>query len=622
MNTSTFSTTKSDRRKRYEALLGSWCNSLLDLQVTGSSASLRGLNGGILCPACARLHGRSADAVYHFLYQARALQSDRFRVAAVDLLNWSRRVSTPDGAFKNEPTGNRWKGITVFSLLSLGEALRHHGDLLDEATAQQWRDRLRQGSDFLMGYIEDLWKSNINYPFSCAAALAVAAAVLGEDIYRQRALDLLHECLPYFRTENHLIFGEGKPMDGITPRGCRAVDLGYNVEESIPNIALCARLLGDAEAESIAVQSLQSHLEFLLPDGAWDNSWGARSFKWTYWGSRTSDGCQFALALLAEADERFLPAADRNLGLLEICTRDGMLYGGPHLAGHGDLPCIHHTFCHAKALAAALDTPALQAEADDSPRSLVSVSLPREAGSVPVRLFPEIATGLIAHGAWRATVTAYDWKYAVGEEHPSGGALSLLWHSAAGPLFAASMTTYREIEPSNAQPWHATEPPFCLTPQLLLEQEGRVLRSISDTRAEADYVTNAEGVIVTVRGHLTDGKHESIELLVPFELKYSMGENGFDISAVIIAEWSKDDRTVILQLPFIAASTETVVMETDRHLMIQKSQAQLSVEANIALLAPDPPSMRYFNPIPGFEAYVVKLPVPSGHETKVRLRVS
>ena len=47
----------------------------------------------------------------------------------------------------------------------------------------------------------------------------------------------------------------------------------------------------DARLARLAVAtSLRAHLEFMLPDGAWDNSWGTRNYKWTYWGSRTSDG--------------------------------------------------------------------------------------------------------------------------------------------------------------------------------------------------------------------------------------------------------------------------------------------------------------------------------------------
>ena len=32
-------------------------------------------------------------------------------------------------------------------------------------------------------------------------------------------------------------------------------------------------------------------MDDLKLDGGWDNSFGTRNNKWTYWGNRTSDGC-------------------------------------------------------------------------------------------------------------------------------------------------------------------------------------------------------------------------------------------------------------------------------------------------------------------------------------------
>ena len=46
----------------YFALLKEWCDTLLELQVTEKKAPA--LYGGILCPSCARIHGRCADAIH------------------------------------------------------------------------------------------------------------------------------------------------------------------------------------------------------------------------------------------------------------------------------------------------------------------------------------------------------------------------------------------------------------------------------------------------------------------------------------------------------------------------------------------------------------------------------
>lgn len=47
-----------------------------------------------------------------------------------------------------------------------------------------------------------------------------------------------------------------------------------------------ALMAKDTDLLTLVDRSMATHLEFMLPDGAWDNSWGTRSFKWTYWGGR------------------------------------------------------------------------------------------------------------------------------------------------------------------------------------------------------------------------------------------------------------------------------------------------------------------------------------------------
>ena len=119
-------------------------------------------------------------------------------------------------------------------------------------------------------------------------------------------------------SENGLLFGEGQPNDAVSEKGCTAIDMGgYNVEESLPSLCRYAMESGDKEAFNVFVDSYRAHLEFMLPDGAWDNSIGTRAFKWTYWGSRTSDGCQEVLFHLGKQDPVFAEAALRNLDLYE-----------------------------------------------------------------------------------------------------------------------------------------------------------------------------------------------------------------------------------------------------------------------------------------------------------------
>lgn len=111
-----------------------------------------------------------------------------------------------------------------------------------------------------------------------------------------------------------------------------------------------ALMAKDTDLLTLVDRSMATHLEFMLPDGAWDNSWGTRSFKWTYWGGRTSDGFMGGYYAMAAQHPEYLEAIHRNIQLLKKATSEGLLYGGMHYRVSGIAPCIHHTFGHAKAI--------------------------------------------------------------------------------------------------------------------------------------------------------------------------------------------------------------------------------------------------------------------------------
>ncbi|MEO6911277.1 MAG: hypothetical protein ABI158_10160, partial [Edaphobacter sp.] len=337
----------------YAELLHTWCDGLLARQIT--TLSDPALHGALLCPSCALIHGRCGDAVQPLLSVAHTTGDSRYLDAALLVYDWSeRQVSRADGSWINDVTLSSWQGITVFHAIALGEALHRHGSILDTATRQRWTDRLARAAKFLDGFIT-IETGNINYPVTASFCFALCGQVLGDHHYFDRARTLAHTALDYF-TPNGFLYGEGHPLKTVTPKGCRPVDLGYNVEESLPSLAQYALLTNDKAVLDQTVAALRTHLEFMLPDGAWDNSWGTRNYKWSWWGSRTSDGCHPACILLAPHEPIFREAAYRNLELMAACTHNGLLYGGPDYFAHGDQPCIHHTFTHAKSLATVLDS--------------------------------------------------------------------------------------------------------------------------------------------------------------------------------------------------------------------------------------------------------------------------
>ncbi|MFC1764936.1 hypothetical protein ACFL6U_23055 [Planctomycetota bacterium] len=366
----------------YKRLLTQWCEAMVNLQVMDTSDPKR--RGGIACPACGRIHGRNWETLCPFMYMADTTGDEKYLNAALRLFEWSKQCDSPDGAWVNSPPIKRssWRNTTVFGAIALAEALRHHGHLLDKTVHDQWMTRLRKASEFIYNNFHFGMAANVNYPMTGTYALTLLGELFDDARYTAKGRKLAHEARHWFTPQNQLIFGEGRPHDFVSPKGCRSVDLGYNVEESLPALALYSHMTGNEEMADIVTKSLKSHLEFMLPDGAWDNSWGTRNFKWTYWGSRTSDGCQPAYELMSDRDPTFTKAAYLNTRLLEACTHGGLLYGGTHYLSHGVKPCLHHTFCHAKALATLLNAGV------KGGRITTNTKLPREK-QYGIRAFPE-----------------------------------------------------------------------------------------------------------------------------------------------------------------------------------------------------------------------------------------
>jgi len=614
-------TQSSARPNLYAQLLLTWCDGLLAHQSTNPDPALR---GALLCPACAIIHGRCGDAVYPLLRVAHTTGKAKYLEAALLVHEWSeQQVSRADGSWINDVTISSWKGITVFHAIALAEALHHHGAILDTATRQRWTDRLARAAKFLDTFIT-IETGNINYPVTSSHCFALCAQVLGDHHYTDRARQLAHASLDYF-TPNNLLFGEGHPQTAITAKHCRPVDLGYNVEESLPALAQYALLTNDQPVLDQTIAALRTHMEFMLPDGAWDNSWGSRNYKWTWWGSRTSDGCHPAYVLLAHHEPKFLEAAHRNLELMSACTHNNLLYGGPDYFAHGDQPCIHHTFTHAKSLATVLDSniPSLT----PSPR----LALPRDE-PYGLKSYPEIGTHLASIGDWRATVTENDFEYiervqsggggASGGGHASGGALSLLYHQSLGPILTASMTEYQMIEISNQQAF-LDKPHMPLTPRI--ESAGKqIYTSLSDfeafTIALIENVGAAQKITFNARGRLLTASHEPPP---NGEAHYHLTYNLTNSTVVITASVDAPPQTPLqFILPVISRSTDTVAQPDSKTIRITKPHGTLTVRTDAPQGFESIPKERTFNLVPGFECVPLTIPMQPGQQIQIHLELS
>lgn len=599
----------------YSTLLKTWCDGLIARQIVGMRDPA--FYGGVLCPACALIHGRSGDAVYPLVKMAHTTGDEKYVRAAKLVHEWSQaQVSRPDGSWMNDVTLSQWQGITVFHSIALAEALTHHSEVLDTATRRAWTVRIAAAVKFLDAFIS-IETGNVNYPVTATLAFVLCGQVLGEPHYIDRGRKLAQRVIEQF-TPDGLLFGEGHPLDGVSPKGCRPVDLGYNVEESLPSLALYSLLAGDKPVEQRVVTSLKTHMEFQFPDGAWDNSWGTRNYKWSWWGSRTSDGCHPGFLLMAGHDPRFREAARRNTELMAACTDDGLLYGGPDYKAHGDLPCIHHTFTHAKALAAALDRGSFPADPERP-------AVPRDE-PYGLKSFPVIGTHLAAVGPWRATVTDYDWEYqehvqaggsGFGGGHVTGGALSALYHMELGPILTASMTHYEMIEISNQQQ-ERPGPHMPLTPRIECTAVD-TYTSLNDYGASLSAARSGAEVVFQAHGRLMNNTHKPMEgdgLL--YGVSWTIGESGVELAASVTGQLPAS-ATLQFIAPVIARKGDRVEQVSPQSVRISKPKGSLIVTIDAANRFEPIPSKRTFNLVPGFEAVPLIAAIEPGKEVRVRI---
>lgn len=583
-------------------LLKDWCDGMLKVQINNPSNLDE--HGALGCPSCSHIHGRCMDAVYPFLYMADITGDKKYTEAAKLVMLWAENnVSQESGAWTVIKNPKSWKGITVFGAIALAEALHYHGHVLDDTTKLAWTTRLEKAGQ----YIYDTFTidfTNINYPGTAVYGLNLIGNVLNRDDFKEKSKKLALEVKVYFTENEGLLFGECKKSSSkLSEKGLHGVDLGYNVEETLNSLVMYALKEKDEELLQILTKSLNSHLEFMLPDGAWDNSWGNRMYKWSYWGSRTCDGSQPAFGMMAHINPAFGTAAVKNTELLQRCTADGLIHGGPHFVSAGIPPCVHHTFTHAKPLAALLD------HWEHLPKINKQTALPRTIAD-GVKHFKDLDVFLFARGNWRGTVSAYDaeYHYKYDYRQASGGALGVLYHNKVGLLCAASMAEYHMVEKNNQQ--EQPNKDICFTPRVEVFKDDVWYTNLYDLPATVTSKDENETIELLANVALKNVDRKVVEETASaFNITYICSENETKIK--VNTQQNITEPTAFV-LPIISPNNEVVTKISDTEITIQKPEGLVTLKANAPINTKEIVGKRTFNMVPGAEAIPFEVFFESG----------
>jgi hypothetical protein len=319
---------------------------------------------------------------------------------------------------------------------------------------------------------------------------------------------------------------------------------------------------------------------------------------------------------MADRNPAFGTAAIKNAELLQRCTANGLIHGGPHYVSHGIKPCMHHTFTHAKVMALVQDKMHSMPKFDDS------APLPRVSAK-GVKHFPELDVWLVAKGPWRATISAYDSIYKTKKsgllQQPTGGALAVLHHEHVGTVLASSMARYEMVEPLNMQP--QPDEDFPLTPRIEVRKGDNWFTNLYDLKTDVSFKQNTETISFLAKGILQDdGRNRIGKDQSDFELEYLFEDDKVTVSVPASKIKTNDTRTLVL--PVLSPTGEEVRVVSENRIEIDKPEGRVVIECNLPLSIKPTQKRRVFNMVPGAEAVPVIIKIPAGTKESITCSIS
>jgi len=607
-------------------LLRRLCDGLIAHQITDPGHAQYGaLRCPSLNPQVNPLHSRAGEAVYPLAVMYRETGEDKYRNAALALGDWLVRIQQTDtGAWSEAwPREAAWLATTADQLISLAGALPMLAAELSPAQHDAWTTAVTRASDWV---VDNFPIGNINYWSTGAAGLRLAALAVADPpaAWETMAAELVTRTLESTTSEG-LIWGENG-----------GVDLGYNLGQTLGFLALNGHLTGDAALLDRTAELLGPHLDFVLPNGAVDNSWGTRSYKWVYEsGSKTAPGVHFTFALLADREPRAITAAALARGWLDrSLNAGGLLPLGPHDRAP---PCLYSTFARAQSLAMALVY--APAEAWSGP----GAPLPAQKSGW-FRHYPSVNVVVVRTSAYMATVSANALGLRTepppaaapgprrGREYGRhleprsqrdaflrGGSLTQLWWEGYGPhgfLQASSVTRYQRREALHLP---IIETPLApLTPRVEAMIDGRPFTNLYDGQVQLSAVQRDDHVEVVARGELRDSEGRGAD--VRFELTHRFYGDRLTKTYVLTAPRDTEVRVIepMVHDPALRVAEESpgrfrLDTGADRAWLVTAS----ADHAHATTHGED--EAHYWNPFPAVRAYPLTLTTRAVAHTPVHI---
>lgn len=585
------------QRNPYKSTLLILCDALLTTQINDPSDPNF---GALVCPSTnpedRPIHSRAAESVYPFAIAYKLTGKVKYRDAAIKLCNWLITIQETSGKKAGgwseiwpDPEQKGWFGTTTDQLISMAGAFPILKPFLSTAEIKKWNSSMHRATEFVMQNFPV--KSNINYNPTGAATLLLVYQTLEKpkQSWLIKADSLMNTYTLKSINRQNLLTGEGF-----------GVDEGYNIAQSIGYIALYAILKNDFRIKQIAADLLKAHYLFVYPNGSVDNSWGTRSFKWSYEsGTKTAPGVYFSFALLAGMDPKFEAAGLKCLEYLnQKCMKDGWIVYGPHAKNHetSSPPCNYSTFARAQSIALAIEY---------GSKATAKTSFPAQENNW-YKFFPDINVAVIRTDKIMATVSAY------GEirryPRPSvcrGGSISNLWYEGYGEngfMQSSSTASYQRIEGMHMPIEKDLLP---LTPRIEFYVDSNYFSNIFEDVAMMSVDKETDNVKVSTAGNMRTIK--GIKSKVSYSLTHRFYPNYLTKEITVKGE----NQAFRLIEPIVNDPGTTFHLKNDSTVIIKTTTSKAEWELKVTSstvpfkISLGTDSGKYWCPFPAVEAFPV-----------------
>lgn len=568
--------------------------------------------GALKCPECNVLHTRAAEAVFPFSVIFKETKDEKYKNAAVNLVNWLIKQQQPGGEWIETPWA--WTGTTADQLLMIINSYPILKVYLTAGENEKWISSIKKAADFLVKYMSPDFAS-INYCPTTAAVLSQTFRIIPDSTYLKKAEQLARWTIAKMDEEG-FIQGEAARSFGVK----YGVDLGYEMDMSLWGLALYAKECNDKFVEDVVKKSLAKNLYFVYPNGAIDGSWGSRCYKWTTFGSKTADGCQILFSLFADDDPRYYSAAIKNLRYLKTMIRDGLIGNGPHFWDIFPAQlCNYPTFARAKNLALTFEL-GIQDQ-------LILPKLPSEEKGW-IKYYNSVNVALARSENFMITISGYGYKDLTNtnngqyNQHPTGGSACNVWLQDFGFLQTSSQTKYVRGEVVHMPAVNDTV--ICLTPRIEFTNNDGYFTNLYEFENKTTVNPNKYAVAdITTFGELKNEKW--MQGGIGYKLQHVLTDNYLEKSVEI----NFHDRHAEVNIiePIVEDLNTNFQKISDKKYLITKGNKKVAfeiIEGDFKIDIAER-SDRFLFPFPAMKCFPLTIkinPPKNGFEQKVKYRLS